>query len=402
MLQKGSWFPVLTGRMGSMIGNWILLSVGPVIIYRQTHEGIFIALYYLFLGAPSLLVGPWLGYWAQRFKPQTLMIGADVSRAVILGSAAVVGNPWILLVTLFFLTSLGYMFTTGSSLLLSHWAGNRRDALWSLLEVLHNIAVIVGPMTALLLMHVYHQHLQYTLLWDAGSFILSAFGISFLWQIEVPKRTRTVRVSPVRQVVQGIVALRKQAPQWHAVIMVYVIGMVAGYFSVMVIPYLTAQHMALQGYPLIVMFQGITGLLASLASATSWRQRTGTLYASAIAFLLLFSTFAWIPTRFAIVVSIIASMAFFSQFATVVQIQRLNALESNRGAIVNSVESLENGLELLSGLLAGLLLRIAGIRWMTTTSVPWIAGITSLALGMIFVRQRLISTRSLKKGLHNG
>lgn len=248
MWQRFSWGSVLAGRLGSMIGNWILLSVGPVIIYHQTHEGIFIALYYLFQGAPSLLVGPWLGYWVQRFKPKILMMGADISRAIILVGAAALGNPWILLITLFFLTSMGYVFTTGSSLLLSHWAGKRRDALWSLLEVLHNIAVIVGPMTALWLMHVYPQHLRYILFWDAGSFILSAAGISVLWRIRVPEYTERARVSPVRQVVQGIRTLRQQAPQWHAVILVYVMGMVGGYLSVMIIPYMTDKHMVLQDF----------------------------------------------------------------------------------------------------------------------------------------------------------
>ncbi len=393
MWQRFSWGSVLAGRLGSMIGNWILLSVGPVIIYHQTHEGIFIALYYLFQGAPSLLIGPWLGYWVQLFKPKILMVGADISRAIILVGASALGNPWILLIALFFLTSMGYVFTTGSSLLLSHWAGKRRDALWSLLEVLHNIAVIVGPMTALWLMHVYPQHLRYILFWDAGSFILSAAGISVLWRIRVPEYTERARVSPVRQVVQGIRTLRQQAPQWHAVILVYVMGMVGGYLSVMIIPYMTDKHMVLQRYPLIVLFQGIAGLLASLVSVTRWRQRVGFLYGSAIFFVLLFSAFAWAPTRFSEVVGIMAGMAFFNQFATVVQIQRLNAWEANRGAVVNSVQSLENGFELLWGLFAGILLRIAGIQWMTVVSVPWIAGIVFFILGIVFMRQHFVPGR---------
>ncbi|QQE78562.1 MFS transporter [Alicyclobacillus sp. SO9] len=393
-MRSVQWSALFLGRFGSMLGNWILNASGSVIIYEWTHNVVYIALYNICNQLPSLIIGSWIGFWVQKIKPQFLMVGADILRAVLLILPIVFKTGWVFLLCVFLITAVGYLFLTGQSELFSSIAGDRRDELWSGFSLLHSISVIVGPIIALLALKSPSTALP---LWlDAVSFLVSAAAVLSVWNIPYssPKSPShpALKSNVFKEMTISIQQLKDYPDKWNVVILSLFIGIFLGVLPVITIPFMTQQQIRVSSYPLLAAMQGAAGIIASFASFSRLRHNDALLYSFA-------ALIAVLGSGFFLAKSLLLLMTFYFflylsiSFIDVVLEQRLNQAERHRGAIVTTVAALDNAVSLTLMLLTAILLHVWGDADVLHVALPVLGGITLIAI-LIMWRRASFSSHS--------
>ncbi|CAA9564815.1 MAG: hypothetical protein AVDCRST_MAG73-4061 [uncultured Thermomicrobiales bacterium] len=190
--QNPDFLRLWAGQTASMLGSQVTVLALPltaalVLDASATQMGVLAAAGSI----PALLAGPLAGVWADRARRRPLLVGADVGRAVVLGTVPVaalttglrVEYLWAVAFLSGLLTTL--FDVTHASLLP---ALVRRDQLVegnSKLEVSRSGALIAGPGLAGLLLHV--ATAPVAILVDAFSFLVSA---GFIVRIRTPEPAR--------------------------------------------------------------------------------------------------------------------------------------------------------------------------------------------------------------------
>ena len=202
---KKFWIGETVSMFGSAVTG-LALPLTAVLVLKASpaQMGALSAAAYL----PFLLVGLMAGVWVDRFRRRPILLSADVSKAILLGSipvAALWGNlemSHIILVA--FLTgTVGVIDAVARQAFLPSLV-SRKDLVEgnSKLEVSSSVAGIAGPSLAGLLVQILTAPLAIAV--DAGSFVVSAV---FLFFIRTPEPARILpehRDSVVRQIGEGL------------------------------------------------------------------------------------------------------------------------------------------------------------------------------------------------------
>ena len=165
---------VFLADLCSLSGDQIAAVAIAVLLYQRSGSALLAALGYATAYLPWLLGGPMLAAWAERFPGRTTMIACDLSRAVLIGLAAVPGLPLIAVGSLILVGALlAPPFDAAHSALLPQILhGDRYAVAMSVRDAVHQGAQLAGFALGGLLVVALSS--QGALALDAVSFALSA------------------------------------------------------------------------------------------------------------------------------------------------------------------------------------------------------------------------------------
>ena len=149
-----------------------------MLVYQRTSSPLLSALTFAIGHLPWLLGGPFLSTIADRFPRHRVLIGTDITRAVVLAGMAIPGTPLPVLLGLLFLVSLcAPPFESARSALMADVLdGDRYAVATSLTNITLQLAQVVGFLAAGALVTVLSP--SAALLIDSATFVVSAV---WLW-----------------------------------------------------------------------------------------------------------------------------------------------------------------------------------------------------------------------------
>jgi predicted MFS family arabinose efflux permease len=99
------------GQICSDFGNWLYFTALSVIVVYEWHMGpTALAMLAIALGAPWVLVGPFINVWTEQLPKRALMIICDIVRVLIVTVLIWAPNLYVLLVLVFLKESLSAIF----------------------------------------------------------------------------------------------------------------------------------------------------------------------------------------------------------------------------------------------------------------------------------------------------
>jgi MFS family permease len=168
-----------------LFGTFLLSTAGDelarvaltVLVYQRTSSPLLSALTFAIGHLPWLLGGPFLSTIADRFPRHRVLIGTDITRAVVLAGMAIPGTPLPVLLGLLFLVSLcAPPFESARSALMADVLdGDRYAVATSLTNITLQLAQVVGFLAAGALVTVLSP--SAALLIDSATFVVSALWL---------------------------------------------------------------------------------------------------------------------------------------------------------------------------------------------------------------------------------
>ena len=148
-----------------------------MLVYQRTSSPLLSALTFAIGHLPWLLGGPFLSTIADRFPRHRVLIGTDITRAVVLAGMAIPGTPLPVLLGLLFLVSLcAPPFESARSALMADVLdGDRYAVATSLTNITLQLAQVVGFLAAGALVTVLSP--SAALLIDSATFVVSALWL---------------------------------------------------------------------------------------------------------------------------------------------------------------------------------------------------------------------------------
>ena len=169
-----------------LFGTFLLSTAGDelarvaltVLVYQRTSSPLLSALTFAIGHLPWLLGGPLLSSLADRLPRHRVLIGADLTRAALLGLMAIPGTPLPVLLALLFLVSLcAPPFESARSALMADvLEGDRYAVATSLTNITLQLAQVVGFLAAGALVAVLSP--SAALLIDGATFLVSAVWLA--------------------------------------------------------------------------------------------------------------------------------------------------------------------------------------------------------------------------------
>jgi Major Facilitator Superfamily len=174
LLRDGEFRALWLGRLISAAGDQFARVALSLIAFYQTGSAGLTAVTYAVTFIPSVLGGPLLGGFADRYPRRRVAICCDVSRGALIAVAAIPGIPFAALVPLVFVVSLlePPSDAVRSALLANVLSGARYVAALTIVQVSSQLAMLAGFVVGGVLVAVVGTHLGLAL--DAGSFAVSA------------------------------------------------------------------------------------------------------------------------------------------------------------------------------------------------------------------------------------
>ncbi len=214
VLRERRYRNLWTGQTISMFGSQITIIALPLAATLTLHASAWqMGLLRAASTLPALVFGLFVGGWIDRQRRRPVLIGADLARALLLGSipiAAIIGllTIWQLLLVAFLAGICTLLFDVADMSLLPFLV--RREELVegnSKLEVSRSGAMIIGPGVAGLLIQILTAPI--VIIFDAVSYVGSAW---FIRQIVVNEATSaaTQRSSLWRDAREGLTIIARQ------------------------------------------------------------------------------------------------------------------------------------------------------------------------------------------------
>ena len=180
--RAGDFWIFRIGQIISQIGSTLTSTALPLLVFKLRGSALDLGLASAATWVPYALFGLFIGAWVDRVNRKRLMIGRDISRAVILAVLpvlALLGHFsiwWIYLVTFINSTlTLGFQSATTAAIPSMVPQDNLMKANGHI-QVSAPFATIIGPLLAALLLTV--ASLQVVLWCDALTFVVSAISLT--------------------------------------------------------------------------------------------------------------------------------------------------------------------------------------------------------------------------------
>ncbi|MEJ3658025.1 MFS transporter [Actinomycetes bacterium KLBMP 9759] len=164
-------------ELQSVVGDQLARLAVSVLAFQHTGSATWPALVYALTYLPDLVAGPLLGGLADRYPRRTVMIGADVVRAGVVGAMALPGVPLPVVVVLLVIGQLaGGPFNAAQAALLPTVLPDDRYPIGqSIRQVTHQVGQLAGFAAGGVVIAVLGA--QRALVVDAATFVVSAAAI---------------------------------------------------------------------------------------------------------------------------------------------------------------------------------------------------------------------------------
>ncbi|HEY4019558.1 MAG TPA: MFS transporter [Pseudonocardiaceae bacterium] len=232
---RALWLAYGQSRIGDQLAR-IALSV---LVYDRTQSAVWAALTYAMTILPNLVGGALLSGLADRFDRRSVMVLADLVRAVLVAVMVVPGLPIAVLVVLLCLVQLPFapFASARGAMLPSILSGDRFMVGLAVMRTTDQLGLVGGIAVGATLVTFLGTHT--TLAIDAGTFVLSALLVRF-----GVRRHRPDRASPPGwlAMVRGGFVLVGRDPQLRALV---ALACVNGFYVVpesLAVPYAAQIH----------------------------------------------------------------------------------------------------------------------------------------------------------------
>ncbi len=228
---------------------------------------------------PFLLVGLFAGVWVDRARRRPILLGADIARALLVGSiplAMVLG--WLRIELLFgveFLVGVATVFFDISyqSFLPSLVGREHLVEGNSKMEISSSAAAIAGPSLAGVLIHVFSA--PFAIVVDAVSFLISAGSLAWIHTPEPQPAAPAKRPGVWREIGEGLHVVFDNRLLWHIAGCTATSNLFSSVVNAVYVLYLSRQ-LGLKPETLGLIFAaGAPGFLIGALIAQRWAERLG-------------------------------------------------------------------------------------------------------------------------------
>lgn len=204
LLQVREYRALVAADVFSLLGDQLAAVALAVLIYQRTGSALLAALGYATTYAPWLLGGPMLAAIADRLPSRRVLVGIDLSRAVLIGLAAVPGMPLLVLGGLLLCSSmLSPPFRSArASLVPQVLPDDRYPLALSLQEALHQSSQLIGFVAGGALVAILSAHGALAV--DSATFLVSAVVLLRGLTPRPPSLSKEKQTSLLRESVDGL------------------------------------------------------------------------------------------------------------------------------------------------------------------------------------------------------
>jgi MFS family permease len=259
----------------SQIGNWLYNAALLVYVYSATRSVAWVGAATICRLVPYVLLGPFGGAVADRYRRRTVLLTGDALRLLIMAVLAVSvasAGPVALVIALTVLASAaGCAERPAAMALLPRLVGEvRLGAANALLHTVQDLGILIGPAIGALLLAVAPTWVAFAA--NGATFAVSALLVSTMRPDAAPARGQVHRVA---QQSGGLQTVRTTAFAPLLIVIVAMVEFTYGAQTVQLVVY--AKHslaLGSGGYGVLLTAAGVGGLLSALANgrlATSRR-----------------------------------------------------------------------------------------------------------------------------------
>jgi MFS family permease len=225
VLRNGEFRAVWTAEFGSLVGDQLARVAVAVLVFERTASATAATVTYALSIVPSVLGGFLLSWTADRYRRRTVMVLADVVRAVLVAVMAVPGLPVPLIaVLLVAVVMLRAPHTAAQGAVLPQILGERYEQGLVLRQISSQVAQVGGFAAGGLVVALLAP--SGALLIDVATFLVSAvlvrFGTAARARPAGPRRTGVG--GAVAHVVTGARAIAGDPPRRTLVLMAMIVG----------------------------------------------------------------------------------------------------------------------------------------------------------------------------------
>ncbi|HEY4453833.1 MAG TPA: MFS transporter [Pseudonocardiaceae bacterium] len=234
------WLAYAQSRIGDQLARVAL----SILVYDRTHSAAWTALTYAMTILPNLAGGALLGGLADRFDRRTVMVVADLIRAVLVALMVIPGEPIALLVVLLCLVQLPFapFSSARNAIMPTILSGDRYMVGLAIMRTTDQLGLVGGIAVAATLVSALGT--STTLVIDAATFAASALLVAFGVRAHRPPSADATDASPRtwwHRISAGF-ALVSRDPQLRVLV---AIACINGFYVVpesIAVPYATQLH----------------------------------------------------------------------------------------------------------------------------------------------------------------
>jgi MFS family permease len=251
----------------AQIGNWLYNAALLVYVYSATHSAVWVGAATICRLLPYVLLGPFGGVIADRYRRRTVLLAGDVLRVLVMAALAATvasAGPVALVIAFAALASAaGCAERPAAMALLPRLVGEARlGPANALLHTVQDLGVLIGPAIGAILLAVAPAWIAF--LANAATFAISALLISTMRPDTAPARGRA---SGVGQLAGGLRTVRTTAFAPWLIMIVAMVEFTYGAQTVQLVVYATRSlGLGKGGYGVLLTAAGVGGLLSALVN----------------------------------------------------------------------------------------------------------------------------------------
>jgi MFS family permease len=262
----------------SQIGNWLYNAALLGYVYSQTRSAGWVGAATICRLLPFVLLGPFGGAVADRYRRRTVLLAGDALRVLVMGALAATvasAGPVVLVLALTALTSAaGCAEKPAAMALLPRLAGETRlGPANALLHTVQDLGVVIGPAIGAILLGVAPAWIAF--LANGATFAVSAL---LIWTIRPDTAPVGGRASGGAQLAGGLRTVRTTSFAPWLIVIVAMVEFTYGAQTVQLVVYAThSLGLGSGGYGILLTAAGAGGLVSALANGRLSTSRRVTL-----------------------------------------------------------------------------------------------------------------------------
>ena len=251
----------------SQIGNWLYNAALLGYVYSATHSAVWVGAATICKGLPYVLLGPFGGAIADRYRRRTVLLAGDLLRMLVMAAiaATVAGAGPVALVIAFtaLASAAGSAEKAAAVALLPRLVGEvRLGPANALLHTVQALGVVIGPAIGAILLAVAPAWVAFAA--NGATFAVSALLISAIRPDSAPAGGRT---SGVAQLAEGLRTVRTTAFALWLIVVVAMAEFTYGAQTVQLVVYAThSLGLGSGGYGVLLTAAGAGGLVSALVN----------------------------------------------------------------------------------------------------------------------------------------
>ena len=262
----------------SQVGNWLYNAALLGYVYSQTRSAGWVGAATICRLLPFVLLGPFGGAVADRYRRRTVLLAGDALRVLVMGALAATvasAGPVVLVLALTALTSAaGCAEKPAAMALLPRLAGETRlGPANALLHTVQDLGVVIGPAIGAILLGVAPAWIAF--LANGATFAVSAL---LIWTIRPDTAPVGGRASGGAQLAGGLRTVRTTSFAPWLIVIVAMVEFTYGAQTVQLVVYAThSLGLGSGGYGILLTAAGAGGLVSALANGRLSTSRRVTL-----------------------------------------------------------------------------------------------------------------------------